>query len=1084
MRYETSWEKTKQGGRATSNGERQPSRSGLSYAATSAWALVLLLSPAFLHEITAMKPIGVRFKGGERKAGVLQSLIHVISQRNFKRRIRSHGPHLLPERLRLRGSGDDDVDLFEGLMESQGSHEFLGEAFRNGTESIKEQAVGYMSIMMQEYRFFGRFTAKKLLSTANMFPVLFEASIDKMLEDKKQFSESFLAVLEDLPNTISDWISQYLVAGPWFKTATRSEYNTQFIHEAVFKLFGPEQLRRHLLGSNLWSSRDLTDTLLGSFIRFSVTDAVANNEDYRKRLFGTGNHGAFRVEQRVDKLLMLDTPVVTDAAALNFLDLMLRSHEIIKNKRKFGYLSLQQACNKNVDWTRRDLRLRDTTETFSERGLAQPWRLANEEEIKGVIDWSYCYDKDSTDEQENMTSSSQAKNVSQETLFFFRSLAALESADILLLKFCQYAMRIALLQSDEDLSKTPENIIYALCDGTRLCGLMFPKLNILVMHLQFLIHQEGLDTIFSFLSRLAFNPKLVSSAAAIRDLTSHEVSNIYNRAAIVRVLYGFIPVKMAVDIGGPAVTLLDGVTMGRAKLMPMLMRHFVDLEALGSDDINSNRKFGYRTHVLVLMDYLWENEGKFHQDMFAAHVQENPMDFVRFYNSLLNDLSFCFDHAFEGIESIHQMETAVPDPNEQPIETFLRRTEEFSRREYWQSRCSALMVYGADMLMITKRFIDRKSDAFLSEHLVERIASFMVRMVDRLVGQSCSKLKIKDPKAFCFEPRHILTLSLRSLLAMSAHEKFLAVFVKDPQLLNEKLFFKTCDLLSKKSVLSEEERRKFQEIWGKIASLSEEQTLMVDPVRLPSSGIIADRVVITRHLLTDPHDPFNRAPLTGTSCCACVLLEQLRASAEEQLVPQEALKQKIGEYRTAKAQTLHPPPVARVLDLTGTPDESPGADGERESNKTTSEAVDLNGTRGSMESDFELMTECSEEHRRLRPIEGQSRFVEDVDMDGIERAEVVDEMEEDEEDEDEEDEDEEDEEDEDEEGEYEEYPRESADSRNVTFRVGPTGSTVNFSDFRMVFLHSDGSFSNETLPLFDFASMGNMSQIEVDQEGH
>ena len=60
---------------------------------------------------------------------------------------------------------------------------------------------------------------------------------------------------------------------------------------------------------------------------------------------------------------------------------------------------------------------------------------------------------------------------------------------------------------------------------------------------------------------MAFNPKLVSSAAATRDLTSLKVSNIYNRAAIVRVLYGFIPVKMAVDIGGPAVTLLDGVTM-------------------------------------------------------------------------------------------------------------------------------------------------------------------------------------------------------------------------------------------------------------------------------------------------------------------------------------------------------------------------------------------------------------------------------------------------------------------------------------------------------------------------------------------
>ncbi|CAL4168682.1 unnamed protein product, partial [Meganyctiphanes norvegica] len=39
------------------------------------------------------------------------------------------------------------------------------------------------------------------------------------------------------------------------------------------------------------------------------------------------------------------------------------------------------------------------------------------------------------------------------------------------------------------------------------------------------------------------------------------------------------------------------------------------------------------------------------------------------------------------------------------------------------------------------------------------------------------------------------------------------------------------------------------------------QTLMVDPVELPS-GIIIDRSTIIRHLLNDPTDPFNRQPLT------------------------------------------------------------------------------------------------------------------------------------------------------------------------------------------------------------------------------
>jgi len=38
--------------------------------------------------------------------------------------------------------------------------------------------------------------------------------------------------------------------------------------------------------------------------------------------------------------------------------------------------------------------------------------------------------------------------------------------------------------------------------------------------------------------------------------------------------------------------------------------------------------------------------------------------------------------------------------------------------------------------------------------------------------------------------------------------------------------------------------------------------LMDDPVELPGSKTIIDRITIKRHLLNDPHDPFNRAPLT------------------------------------------------------------------------------------------------------------------------------------------------------------------------------------------------------------------------------
>ena len=38
--------------------------------------------------------------------------------------------------------------------------------------------------------------------------------------------------------------------------------------------------------------------------------------------------------------------------------------------------------------------------------------------------------------------------------------------------------------------------------------------------------------------------------------------------------------------------------------------------------------------------------------------------------------------------------------------------------------------------------------------------------------------------------------------------------------------------------------------------------LMDDPVELPGSHTIMDRVTIKKHLMNDPCDPFNRAPLS------------------------------------------------------------------------------------------------------------------------------------------------------------------------------------------------------------------------------
>lgn len=71
-------------------------------------------------------------------------------------------------------------------------------------------------------------------------------------------------------------------------------------------------------------------------------------------------------------------------------------------------------------------------------------------------------------------------------------------------------------------------------------------------------------------------------------------------------------------------------------------------------------------------------------------------------------------------------------------------------------------------------------------------------------------------------------------------------------------------------------------------------TLMRDPVILPSSKITVDRSTITRHLLSDQTDPFNREPLR---------IEQLVSDEELKKKIDEWVKEKWENYRKSKEST-------------------------------------------------------------------------------------------------------------------------------------------------------------------------------------
>lgn len=77
-------------------------------------------------------------------------------------------------------------------------------------------------------------------------------------------------------------------------------------------------------------------------------------------------------------------------------------------------------------------------------------------------------------------------------------------------------------------------------------------------------------------------------------------------------------------------------------------------------------------------------------------------------------------------------------------------------------------------------------------------------------------------------------------------------------------------------------------------------TLMEDPVTLPGSKVTIDRATIQAHLLSDPNDPFNRAPLKIEDVITSMFSRFLFAWPTDQLFLDTDMKKQIEDFKAER----------------------------------------------------------------------------------------------------------------------------------------------------------------------------------------
>jgi len=248
---------------------------------------------------------------------------------------------------------------------------------------------------------------------------------------------------------------------------------------------------------------------------------------------------------------------------------------------------------------------------------------------------------------------------------------------------------------------------------------------------------------------------------------------------------------------------------------------------------------------------------------------------------LINDSIFLLDESFGKLIKIHKNEelfasaewTTYAIPRQREIEQDHGNMERMVRTYLELGRETTRMLH-----YITRDMAKH----FLRPELRDRMAAMLNYFLVQLAGPNYHNLRVKKPEKYNFKPKWLLKMIATTYLNFTKFDEFPIAVARDGRSYNNEIFEEAGNLLLKTHTINEDTFHNFNAFLKRakreadaIARMDQDlgdvpesfldpimQTLMTDPVKLPTSNVTVDRVTITRHLLSTPHDPFNRQPLT------------------------------------------------------------------------------------------------------------------------------------------------------------------------------------------------------------------------------
>ncbi|KAJ4403561.1 Ubiquitin conjugation factor E4 [Didymella pomorum] len=356
--------------------------------------------------------------------------------------------------------------------------------------------------------------------------------------------------------------------------------------------------------------------------------------------------------------------------------------------------------------------------------------------------------------------------------------------------------------------------------------------------------------------------------------SSDYIKNPYLKSGLITILFhGVWEVR-----GSPKGVLGDTLFANKfamKHLLHALMQFYNECESTGAHT-QFYDKFNIRYEIFQVIKCIWPNQ--VYRDNLATEARVNLEFFVQFVNLLLNDVTFVLDESFTAFTQIHEISKELKaDPNMEQT----ARQEKEEKLTAAQGKAKSYMQLTNETVAMLKLFTEALADSFTKKEVVVRLAHMLDYNLEALVGPKKSSLKVDNPEEYGWNPRQMLAELTDVYLNLQGKQSFIEAVATDGRSYRPDYWIEAHKIMAKFYLKNDQQLKQWEAMARNISAAKEAAdmeeadlgeypddytdplmaTLMEDPVTLPISKQIVDRSTIKSHLLSDPHDPFNRTPL-------------------------------------------------------------------------------------------------------------------------------------------------------------------------------------------------------------------------------